>query len=64
MPHHGRGAALLEQPDEENPAQAKTTPSKEHGKCSHKNQEVPPPPPALSPLALQGALHQEPACEH
>jgi len=63
MPDHGRDAALLEQPDEENPAQAKATPCQEHGMCSHKKQEVPSHPPAL-PWALQGALYQEPAHQH
>ena len=36
MPDHG--AALLEQPDVENSAQA--NPSQKHGKCSHKKHEV------------------------
>ena len=34
------GAALLEQPDVENSAQAKTNPSLKHGKCSHTKHEV------------------------
>ena len=36
----GRGrAALLEQPDEENPAQTKTNNNLEHDKCSHNNKQ-------------------------
>jgi hypothetical protein len=36
MSGRGRGAALLERPDEENPAQTKTS-----DECSHNKQEVP-----------------------
>jgi hypothetical protein len=35
MSGRGRGAALLERPDEENPTQTKTS-----DKCSHNKQEV------------------------
>ena len=35
MSGRGRGAALLERPDEENPAQTKTS-----DECSHNKQEV------------------------
>ena len=67
MPDHG--AALLEQPDVENSAQAKTNPIQKHGKRSHKKQEVRRATPlswmrraALSWAhfsAIQGALHHE-----
>ena len=39
MAGRGRGAALLERPDEENPAQTKTNNNLEHDKCSHNNKQ-------------------------
>ena len=39
MSGRGRGAALLERPDEENPAQTKTNNNLEHDKCSHNNKQ-------------------------
>ena len=40
MSGRGRGAALLERTDEENPAQTKTNDNLEYDKCSHNKQEV------------------------
>ena len=40
MSGRGRGAALLERTDEENPAQTKTKDNLEYDKCSHNKQEV------------------------
>ena len=44
MSGRGRGAALLEGPDEENPAQTKTNDNLEYDKCSHNKQQVRVPP--------------------
>ena len=44
MSGRGRGAALLERPDEENPTQTKTNDNLEYDKSSHNKQEVSVPP--------------------